>query len=255
LAELEKISVSRRLAPTVTVREFQYDPEVLDFPVLPHDEIHLWHQSLTWGFAFIESCSDLLSPDELQRAGRFRFVHDREEFIVCRGTLRILLGYYLNLPPKGLLLGYSEFGRPSLAANPPERDLEFNVSHSGDLALLAFASGRKIGIDVERVRRNFGTSEIAERFFSEAERAALRELPHEQRRQAFFRCWTRKEAFIKALGEGLSHPLDQFDVSLAPATPAALLATRPDAQEAKRWMLWDIRVPNDYAAALAAESK
>ena len=254
MAELEKISVSRHLAPKVTVREFQYDPGVLDFPVLPHDEIHIWHQSLTWGFAVIESCSDLLSPDELQRAGRFRFVHDRKEFILCRGTLRILLGYYLNRPPKELRLGYSEFGRPGLAANPPESDLEFNVSHSDDLALLAFARGRQIGIDVERVRRNFGTGEVAERFFSEVERVGLRELPQEKRHEAFFRCWARKEAFIKALGEGLSHPLDQFDVSLAPGAPPALLATRPDAREAKRWMLWDIQVPGEYAAALAAET-
>jgi len=120
--------------------------------------------------------------------------------------------------------------------------------------LLAFAEGRQVGIDVEKLRRDFATSEIAERFFSIAEREALRALPQDQRHEAFFRCWTRKEAFIKALGEGLSHPLDQFDVSLAPGGPAVLLATRPDAQEAKRWKLWNIYVPGDYAAALAAEA-
>jgi 4'-phosphopantetheinyl transferase len=119
--------------------------------------------------------------------------------------------------------------------------------------LLAFASDRRIGVDVEKVRRDFSTVEIAERFFSEAERCALRELPREQRHEAFFRCWTRKEAFIKALGEGLSHPLDQFDVSIAPGMPPALLATRPDAREVTRWTLRDVEVPGDYAATLAAE--
>ena len=104
------------------------------------------------------------------------------------------------------------------------------------------------------MRRDFSTAEIAERFFSVAERAALRGLPQEQRHQAFFRCWTRKEAFIKALGEGLSHPLDQFDVSFAPEEPAALLATRPIAEEVRRWVMWNVQVPGDYAAALVAEA-
>ena len=110
-------------------------------------------------------------------------------------------------------------------------------------------------MDVEKIRRDFRTSEIAERFFSTAERDSLRQLPDEQRHEAFFRCWTRKEAFIKALGEGLSHPLDQFDVSLTPDSPAVLLATRPDAQEVKRWKLWNIQVPGDYSAALAFEAE
>src|SRR5208283_6416 len=144
---------------------------------------------------------------------------------------------------------------PMLATSASSDTLDFNVSHTAGLALLAFARGRKIGIDVERIRRDFGTAEIAERFFSKAERAALRELPQEQRHEAFFRCWTRKEAFIKALGEGLSHPLDQFDVSLAPGQPAALLAARPHAEEVTRWSLWDLQVPGDYSAALAAESE
>jgi 4'-phosphopantetheinyl transferase len=242
-------------APTVAVREFYSGATDVSSLALAHDEIHVWHQSFARSGAELDAFRSYLSPDELLRAGRFRFDADRHEYIISRGTLRTLLGRYLQVAPQDLRIAYSEFGRPYLIGMAPAAMLDFNVSHSGDLALLAFASGRKIGIDVERVRCNFGTSEIAARFFSEEERAALRELAHHQRHQAFFRCWTRKEAFIKALGEGLSHPLDQFDVSLAPAAPAALLATRPDDQEAKRWMLWDIRVPNDYAATLAAESK
>lgn len=204
--------------------------------------------------AAIEGFRSLLSPDELQRAGRFRFDIDRNSYIVSRGTLRSLLGSYLNVPPRQLRFTYSEYGRPSLANETPGSKIDFNVSHSRRVALIAFARGRQIGVDVEYVRRGFGTSEVAERFFSTVERHALRELPHEQRHDAFFRCWTRKEAFIKALGEGLSHPLDQFDVSLAPGSPAVLLATRPDSHEVHRWKLWNIDVPHEYAAALATES-
>jgi 4'-phosphopantetheinyl transferase len=153
-----------------------------------------------------------------------------------------------------LCFEYSEYGRPGLATGSWAGDLDFNVSHSGGHALLGFARGRKVGLDIEKIRKDFGTGEIAERFFSEAERSALLDLPQEQKHEAFFRCWTRKEAFIKALGEGLSHPLDQFDVSLAPSVPAQLLATRPDAKEAQRWRIWDLQAPTGYTAALVAES-
>ena len=240
--------------PAVAVREYQVDSDAIGATRLSDTEIHVWHQSLALGIPEVETLRRLLSPDELRRAERFRFEPNRKEFIVCRGTLRRLLGSYLQVPAAELRFAYSEYGRPSLMADTKETKLDFNVSHSGEAALLAFGCGRTIGIDVEEVRRDFGTSEIAERFFSRAERAALRELSPDQRYEAFFRCWTRKEAFIKALGEGLSHPLDQFDVSLAPGAPAALLATRPDAQEVNRWKLWDIEVPSGYAAALAAKS-
>jgi 4'-phosphopantetheinyl transferase len=249
------MNLVRPHVPTVRVRKFFYDPSLLAGPALPRDEIHIWHQELSGELSAIDTFARLLSAEEIQRASRFRFANDRNQYIVARGTLRVLLGSYRNVPPQDLRFAYSEYGRPYLIGDSPPQALEFNVSHSGGIALLAFAQERKIGIDVEKVRRNFATGEIAERFFSTAERAALRELPQEQRHEAFFRCWTRKEAFIKALGEGLSHPLDQFDVSLAPGAPAALLATRPDPKEVGRWTLWNIQTPGDYAAALAAESK
>ena len=247
------MSAAPHSIPRVRVLEFHYVPDVSHIPVLSRDEVHVWRLDLTGALAVVGGCRRLLSPDEEQRASRFRFDKDRKEYVVSRATLRSLLGSYLNVAPKKFQFAYSEYGRPFLPADIHAKMLNFNVSHSGDVALLAFAYGRDIGIDVEKVRRNFGTAEIAERFFSAAERAALRDLPQEKRHQAFFHCWTRKEAFIKALGEGLSHPLDQFDVSLAPGVQAALLATRPDAQEVTRWTLWDIQVPGDYAAALAAE--
>ncbi len=244
----------RHPAPTIEVREYYLGSEAPSMPALLPDEIHVWHQNLARGAAEVESLAGLLSPEEWERVRRFRFDANRNDFVVCRGTLRALLGHYVGVPAKELCFEYSEYGRPRLVAGSPEGDLDFNVSHSGGHALLGFARGRKIGLDIEKIRWDFGTGEIAERFFSEAERSTLRNLPAEQRHEAFFRCWTRKEAFIKALGEGLSHPLDQFDVSLDPSVPAQLLATRPNGKEAGRWNMWNIQAPVGYAAALVAQS-
>lgn len=241
-----------RLQPVV-VRPFGQQVDTSALPELQTGAVHVWQQHLRCQPIEVESYRQILSPDEVARARRFRFDSDRNEFIVGRGTLRRLLGQYLSIPPNDLHFSYSAFGRPCVVGHKAAAALDFNISHSGGVALLAFAGGRQIGVDIEKVRQDFMTGEIVDRFFSIAERAALRELPDDQRHAAFFRCWTRKEAFIKALGEGLSHPLDQFDVSLDPNTPAALLATRPDASEAQRWMLCDIEVPRDYAAALAFE--
>ena len=220
---------------------------------LASDEVHIWQRQLRCDRHVIQTLEGVLDSDELARAARFRFPSKRDEFIVSRGTLRWLLGRYMNCLPEELRFTYSQYGRPQLDGPSLGEGVEFNLSHSGDVIVLAFARACRIGIDVEQVRTDFGTAEIAERFFSLAEREALCKLPVEQRHAAFFTCWTRKEAFIKALGEGLSHPLDQFDVSLNPGQPAALLATRPDADDTRRWSLRDIRVPAGYAGALAAE--
>jgi 4'-phosphopantetheinyl transferase len=166
--------------------------------------------------------------------------------------LRVFLGSYLGKAAARLELTCSEYGKPELAPNDSRMDIDFNVSHTDEFALLAFALNRKIGIDIETVRRDFNTLEISERFFSECERTKLREMAPDDRYESFFRCWTRKEAFIKALGEGLTHPLNSFDVSIERGLPARLLATRPDAEEAARWQLWDIGVPSPYVATLAA---
>ncbi len=234
------------------VKRFSYPSDSCGATLAPN-EVHVWHRHLECKSVDQEYFCLLLSPDETARAQRFRFESDRNNFIVARGTLRELLGQYLTIPPGDLRFSYSAFGRPSVAGFNAPLAFDFNISHSGGVALMAFSMGRQVGIDVEKIRQDFTTGEIADRFFSLAERAALRALREEQRHAAFFRCWTRKEAFIKALGEGLSHPLDRFDVSLNPGAPAALLATRPDAKEARRWELYDIELPSDYAAALALE--
>lgn len=237
----------------LVVRDFVVSNATIPLAELGSAEIHVWRLDMREGTADAADVEPSLSDDELARAHRFRFAVDRKTFVLSRGILRKLLGNYLSCESRALRFTYSQFGRPSLARLDGQHDMHFNVSHSGDIILWAFRQWHRIGVDVERVRRDFSTLEISERFFSPAERAVLRQLPAETGYESFFRCWTRKEAFIKALGEGLSHPLDQFDVTLAPGDPAKLLATRPIANDAKRWQMWDIAVPSGYAAALIAE--
>jgi 4'-phosphopantetheinyl transferase len=218
---------------------------------LPRHEVHVWRapldqpQSLT---AFLAT----LAPDEQERAARFRFQKDREHFIAARGLLRALLSRYLNVRPDDLAFGYSAHGKPFLVSEQGG-EVRFNVSHSHGLALFAFAQRRALGIDLEYMRPEVAEEQIAERFFSSCEVTALRALPAGQQTEAFFNCWTRKEAYIKARGEGLSLPLDQFDVSLAPGEPAALLHTAMAADEASRWSMIELAAGAGYKAALVVE--
>ena len=216
-------------------------------------EIHIWRQGISVTAEEVRSFWELLSADERSRAERYRFEASRRTFVICRGMLRSFLGCYLGEQPARLEFAYTQYGRPELVRSSEQNSVEFNLSHTADFALLAFSRDRRIGIDIERVRGDFDTSEIAERFFSECERSRLREIASAERHLAFFRCWTRKEAFIKALGEGLSHPLDTFDVSIERESPPRLLATRPDATDAEHWLLWDVTVPSGYVAALAGK--
>jgi 4'-phosphopantetheinyl transferase len=221
---------------------------------LSNDEVHVWCAALDQIPSQINSFLRTLAADERARAERFHFPRDREHFIVARGTLRAILGFYLNRAPQCLSFRYSSHGKPALTLESGEDPIRFNISHSHGVALYAITCDREVGIDLEWVRSNLEVEQIAERFFSCQEIATLRALPAALRRYAFFLCWTRKEAYIKARGEGLSLPLDQFDVSLAPGEPAALLRTRPDSNEALRWSLKElIPVPPGYAAALAVE--
>jgi len=218
-------------------------------------EVHVWRAALDPAVACVERLQLSLSADELHRAARFHFPRDRRRFIVARGVLRDILGRYLGVPSSALGFRYSAYGKPALADVAAADGLRFNVSHSNEMALFAVTQGREVGVDIEYVRAEIACEEIAEHFFSARERASLRALPAEVKHQAFFNCWTRKEAFIKAHGEGLSLPLDQFDVSLAPGEPVALLATRSDPQEVLRWSLQAVSPGPGYAAALAVEGQ
>ncbi len=190
--------------------------------ILPADEIHMWQVELDQPATHIPlACS--LSQAERQVAGRFFFEHDRRRFIVRRRTLRSILGRYLQISPEQLSFRRNPQGKPQLT----ESDIHFSVSHSAGLAVYVFGRRCQLGVDIEYLRPMPGASQIAAAFFSPSERSLLEALPVTDQQKAFFHCWTRKEAFVKAIGEGLSYPLDRFDVSLHPEEPAALLRT-PD---------------------------
>jgi 4'-phosphopantetheinyl transferase len=194
---------------------------------------------------------ELLSRDEIARAERFHFARDRRRFVAARTLLRQIAGNYLSSDPADLRFVYGATGKPALAQ--PESPLRFNLSHSGEIALFAFAMGCELGVDVELERELPEAEGIAERYFSPAERAELRRLAPEERPSAFFRCWTRKEAFIKATGDGLSLPLDAFDVTAGPGKPARLLRVEGGTQTCRRFWLQDLEPAGGFAAALAVD--
>jgi 4'-phosphopantetheinyl transferase len=208
----------------------------------------VWPVSIQAPESIVQQFQLLLAPDEADRAARFRFDHLRSSYILGRGALRILLGRYLNSPPQDLAFRYGSRGKPALGA--PVR-LQFNASHSGDLALFAFTMDREIGVDVEAIRLMPDLEDIAKRFFCAEETAELMSLPAGQREHAFFLCWTRKEAYIKGTGEGLSTPLDAFRVVLRPGDPAGIVHLAGDPAGARAWTLHDLRPAPGYAAALA----
>jgi 4'-phosphopantetheinyl transferase len=220
---------------------------------LGENEVHVWIASLDDPGAALADLLATLAPPERERAERFHFPKHRDRWIVARGVLRAVLGGYLGRAAAALEFDYNTHGKPALRPRPGDPDLRFNLSHSEGLALYGVSLNREIGADVEALRRDFGTAEIAERFFSPAERSALRALPPDQQCDAFFACWTRKEAYIKARGRGLSLPLDAFDVSLAPGEPAALLATRDDPAQRDRWSVRALDPGPGFAGAVMAE--
>jgi 4'-phosphopantetheinyl transferase len=223
--------------------------------VLGSDEVHVWRASLDEPPSQRGGFLRTLAADEQTRAERFYFQRDRERFITAHGVLRAILGFYSNRAPERLSFCYSSHGKPALAWESPGDALRFNMSHSDGVALYAIARGREVGIDLELIRDDLEVEQIAERFFSHPEIATLRALPKHFQRYAFFLCWTRKEAYIKARGEGLSLPLDQFDVSLIPGEPAELLSTQPNPDEALRWSLQELTLAAGYVAALAVEGR
>lgn len=213
--------------------------------------VHLWQRRLDARAEELSACYRLLSSEEQDRARRFRVERPRSEFVLTRGTLRSLLALYLGSSPQEVRLRYALQGKPALEG---DSDLSFNVSHTDGLALMGFVKRRSIGVDVENLDRKIEAERLAERFFSQRERQALRTLRGDELQAAFFRCWTRKEAYIKAIGDGLSLPLHQFDVSIAESDRDALLGTRPDPAEAARWTVCDVSLGPPFAAAVTVQN-
>lgn len=218
-----------------------------------HDRVDLWRVALDRPTALVDRLFATLDADERGRAARFAFARDRRRFVVTRGALRTILARHLGTTPTSVRLRYGQHGKPELDGSGQPPVLTFNVSHSGDLALIAVTRARMVGVDVEEIRPDVATLDVAARFFAPAEVAALWSLPTDQRAIGFFNCWTRKEAYVKARGEGLSTPLDRFVVSLAPGEPAALLRSEVDPGEVARWSLRALDLGPDYVGALAVE--
>ena len=225
-------------------------PDVLS---LHSGEVHVWRVDLEQTDDVVNGFRKTLDSDELQRADRFYFERHRRAYIVSRGFLRDVLSRYLKSQPGVLKFSYGAYGKPALNGEHKDTKLRFNMSHSHKVGLLALTEESVIGVDVEHIRADFATEEIARRFFSRCEVDVFNTLANEEQVAAFFRCWTRKEAFIKATGRGLSQALDGFDVTLGPGEKAELLRAEDD--DASRWSLCDIDVGPDYAAALAVEGR
>ena len=239
---------------TLQLLELEFPSKLaeLHVPALDDASIHLWswHAGPQERVSLLPQLSSLLSEDEVERRERFRFESDRQAFAFARGMLRTVLGAYLKSDPRELRFRYSEHGKPSLDS-PVPADLQFNLSHTQGAVLLGICRQRAIGVDIERVREDLIPRDIAARFFSLEEQRALMSLPEAEQRQAFFRCWTRKEAFLKARGHGLSFPLARFDVSIGAEDTEVRLTTRPDPAEAQDWQILPVAAPEGYAAAVA----
>jgi len=202
--------------------------------------------------ALLAGLAALLSDAERDRAARFRFEHDRRRFVAARGGLRSILGACVGADPERIDFTYGPQGKPALAGRFGPAGVHFNASHSADLGLVALSRGREVGVDLERVRPLSDAVAIARRFFSAGETEALLSLPEHARERAFFDCWARKEAFIKATGEGLGRALDSFDVSLRPGELARIERVAGEPGEADQWTLLNLAPAPGFAAALAS---
>jgi 4'-phosphopantetheinyl transferase len=223
-------------------------------PAEPHlapDEVHVVRLPLAVG-APLEWMWAVLDEDERRRASRFVREDDRRRFVVAHGFTRLVLGRFLRHRPESLRFDRSSHGKPSLAV--PACSLQFSLAHSGELGLLAVSSQRHVGVDVEQ-QRPLEALNLSRRFFSDNEHEMLRSLPSEEQLPAFYRCWTRKESFIKALGVGLSFPLAGFEVGMDTSGGDLLRACPAAPDEATRWKIESLPIDDGYQAALTAEGK
>jgi 4'-phosphopantetheinyl transferase len=220
---------------------------------LPSGVIQVWSVRLDPPAQRVEQLGRHLSEDEWERARRFRFDKHRRQYVVGRGALRELLAAYLGIQPGTVRFSYGPRGKPFLAPPHDQAGIQFNLTNSDELALVGFVRGVEIGVDVEYLKPMPDAEQIAERFFSESERVVLRGLPAERKEEAFFNCWTRKEAYLKAVGEGLAAPLDSFDVTLAPGEEPRMLTLEGDRERAACWCFRHFRPAVDYIGALAID--
>ncbi len=222
-------------------------------PALGMDEIHVLQARLDTDGLYLEMYEQVLSEDELERANRFYFWKDRRDFITARWFLRTVLACYLKTDASGLQFSYNAHGKPALAGKLSSQELCFNLSHSGGLVLLAVARGRHVGIDVELVSSHPADKGIIEQSCSPSEASILYSLPRHMQSEAFFRCWTRKEAYLKARGQGLASCPKQFSVPMDSAGPTSHVATIRARNGVPPWSIWHLALAPGYIGALASE--
>ena len=219
---------------------------------LSPQQLHVWRVDLDLPPAALDQLADWLSEDERRRAQRFLRPADRRQFVVSHAAVRGILGQYLGVSPERVETAIGPGGKPDLAPPLSSLPLRYNLSHSAGMAMVALALDREVGVDVERVRSFIDVESIVQRYFAPGERAVWQTLSDGERLPAFFRCWTRKEAYLKARGVGLASGLDQFEVSFAPGEPARLLRSE-SADSAARWQMFDMSPGGEYIAACVVE--
>jgi 4'-phosphopantetheinyl transferase len=221
-------------------------------PIILKNAIHIWKIQFSDFSNQQEILRKALSTDEQKRATRFHFKIDKQRYLICKAFLKIILSRIMGIETAQVDFTFSEHGKPYLK---DRSQIHFNISHSGDIGLIAITDVAPIGVDVEQHRDQMELKKIANRFFSKEEVAELMELPDESRLKGFFNCWSRKEAFIKAIGLGLAMPLEKFQVSLKPGEAAQLLSVNYKNEQASDWILKDLTIAHDYSAAYVVKSK
>ncbi len=216
------------------------------------NKVEVYHTNFSDHFKNINTFLNILSVDEIEKSNKYRFQIDRKKSIVSRGILRNLLGKLLKENAKHIKFNYGPYGKPDYSH---KANIKFNVSHSNDMLVIAFAKDFEIGVDIENIKSNFDVMDIASNFFSKIEINALEEIPPLKQVDAFYRCWTRKESFIKAKAQGLSFPLDAFSVSIDDATKVKLLETQWDIHERDQWSLFSFRPQYKYVGAISIHGK
>lgn len=217
--------------------------------------VDIWRVSLDDHAAHLTARRSVLSSQEAARADRFAFPENRDLYVLTRGRLRMLLGHYLSVAPRSVRFRVGERGKPELDGAHRTAGVWFNVAHSGRLGCIAITAVGPLGVDVERIRPDVAGSGLPERFFSAEEVAVLRQLAPVHQERAFFECWTRKEAYIKAIGMGLSAPLARFSVSLSPREPPELLEISDAPDAAGLWSMSSFDPAPGFVAALVVEGK
>ena len=217
---------------------------------LANNEIHIWLCNLNIPNKSISNLKKILSRKELDKADKFHFTKDRNSFVVSRASLKIILSKYINIEPIYVNFIYNKYGKPFLDI---KNDISFNLSHSGRFCVIGITKNSKIGVDIEKINKDFSSLEIAKNYFSVKEYLLLTKLPSSERGKAFFHCWTRKEAFIKAEGKGLSIPLNSFDVTISEGE--AKITRINNKINIDDWQLYNINVNDEYCAAIATSGK